>query len=49
METRAEKLTHKDIANKFGMSYEQIRGYFKRKYKNQQKIETGKTIHKKAD
>lgn len=48
LEMKAKGLTHKAIGEKLGFSYEQVRGYFKRRYKRQRMIEAGKAVHKKG-
>lgn len=48
LEMKAKGLTHKAIGERLGFSYEQVRGYFKRRYKRQRMIEAGKTVHKKG-
>ena len=46
MEMKKEGLTHRQIAERLGMSYEQIRGFFKRKNKRDRVIEAGEVIKK---
>lgn len=48
LEMKAKGLTHKAIGEKLGFSYEQVRGYFKRRYKKQRMIEAGEAIHRKG-
>lgn len=48
LEMKGKGLTHKAIGEKLGFSYEQVRGYFKRRYKKQRMIEAGKAVHKKG-
>lgn len=45
---RNNGLTYKAIGEQLGMSYEQIRGFFKRKFKKERMLEAGKAIHKKG-
>lgn len=45
---RNNGLTYKAIGKQLGMSYEQIRGFFKRKFKQERMIEAGKAVHKKG-
>ena len=45
---RNNGLTYKTICEQLGMSYEQIRGFFKRKFKQERLLEAGKAIHNKG-
>ncbi len=45
---RENGLTYKAIGEQLDMSYDQIRGYFKRRYKQQRMIEAGQALHKKG-
>ena len=46
MKMKREGLTHRQIAERLGMSYEQIRGFFKRKSKRDWMIEAGEVVKK---
>lgn len=46
MEMKREGLTQRQIAERLGMRYEQIRGFFKRKNKRDRMIEAGEVIKK---
>ena len=48
MEMKREGLTHRQIAERLGMRYEQIRGFFKRKNKRERMIKAGEAIKKRG-
>ena len=47
-ELREQGLTQREIGERFGLTREQIKEFFKRERKNERKIEAGQAIHKRG-
>ncbi len=48
LELRKQGLTQREIGERFGLSREQIKEFFKRERRKERKIEAGHAIHKKG-
>lgn len=48
LELKAQGVSVKEIGEKFGLTYEQVHGFFKRHNRKQRKIEAGIAIKKKG-
>lgn len=48
IELREQGLTHREIGERFGFTKEQVKGFFKRERRNQEKLVAGITLKKRG-